>query len=320
MSGNDREKIVKKRQRRRRRRLRPAFKVFLFFFILVIGGAAYLGISYYQAKHAPDPYGQLDDIQTTQNSTYDLSEDVMPDAKYWIINAGDGHAIFIQCGSIDILMDTGSDPEAESILKAIKGEVRGNLDYLLITSTSEKRTGGISKINSELKPERIITCPLGDKERSIKKLVKGTEIEEGTNTTLTITENGALSILLPEVSSDDPLDQSLMTFFRYGDTSFFSESDAGEEEEARVIEQIGQCDVLVLSRGGSDKVNQHIGELQCQTYIASCKEDNRPSDALIKTVSGSVYATYNSGTIMFTTNGTDASSNLDREKALEAVN
>ena len=318
--SSDREKIAKRRQRRRRRRLKPTFKIFLFFFTLIVAGGAYLGIRYYQVKNAPDPYGKLDDIQSPKDSAYDLTDEVMPPAKYWILNAGDGEAIFIQCGNTDILIDTGSDVKAEAILKAVKDEIRGGLDYLIITSTSDRRIGGFTAICSKLKPDRIISCPLGEKERGIKQAASGTKVEEGTNTTISITESASLSILLPEVSSKDPLDQSLMTFFKYGDTSFFAESDAGEEEEARVIEQIGQCDALVLARGGSDKVNQHIGEIRCSTFIASCKKENKPSDALLRAVNGSVYATYNSGTIQFSTNGNEVSSNLDREKALKASN
>lgn len=316
--SSDREKIVRRRQRRRRRRLKPAFKIFLFFFCMILAGGAYLGFKYYQAKNAPDPYGKLDDIQTPKGSTYDLSDEVMPEARYWVLNVGDGESIYIQCEDIDILIDTGSEQDAEAILKSVKSELKGELDYLFITSTSEKRIGGLYKVCKELKPKKIISCPLGDKKKAIAKATAGIKVEEGTNTTISLTENGSFSLLLPEVSSKDPLDQSLMTFFRYGDTSFFAESDAGEEEEARVIEQIGQCDVLVLARGGSDKANQHIGELNCNTFVASCTKDTRPSDALIRTVTGSVYATYDSGTIQFATNGKDVSSNLDREKELSA--
>lgn len=315
--SSDREKIAKRRQRRRRRRLKPSFKIFLFFMILLLGGCSYLGIKYYQAKNAPDPYGKLDDIKTPKDSTYDLTEDVMPAAKYWVLNVGDGDAIYIQCGNTDILIDTGADSKAEEIIKTIKGEIRGDLDYLFITSTSDRRIGGIHAVCTELKPQKIISCPLGDKERGIRQAAAGIVIEEGTNTTIPFDENAALTIFVPEVSSQDPLDHSLMTFFRYGDTSFFAESDAGEEEEARVIEQIGQCDALVLARGGSDKVNQHVGEITCQTFIASCTKEAKPSDALIKTINGTVYATYSSGTIQFTTDGKEVTSNLDRDKELK---
>lgn len=316
--STDREKIARKRQRRRRRRLKASFKIFIFFFILIVGGGTYLGVKYYQSQHAPDPYGVLEDVPTPDDSGYNLSDTVMSDAKYWIIDVGDGEAIFIQCEQTDILIDTGSDEKAKAVLDTVKGELKGGLDYLLITSTSERRTGGLKKVCAELKPEKIISCPLGDKEKEIKAAIGGKEIEDGTNKTLALTENGSLTIFLPEVSSTDPLDQSLMTFFKYGDTSFFAESDAGEEEEARVIEQIGQCDVFVLARGGSHKVNQHIDEVRCQTYIASCDKDARPAAELLERTNGTFFATCNSGTIRFTTNGVEVQSDLDQGKKLTA--
>lgn len=316
MATNDRKKIAKRRQRRRRRRLKTSFKIFSFFAILIVAGGAFLGFRYYQSKHAPDPFGKLDDVEGPYSNTYDLTEETMPDAKYWVLEVGDGEAIYIQCGQTDILIDTGAGKKARKVIEPVQKELNGSLDYLLITSTSDRRIGGLESVCKELKPDKIITCPLGDKAVEIKKAVGNIEMEEGTDTTMSLSENAMLAIFKPEVSSKDPLDQSLMTFFRYGDTSFFAESDAGEEEEARVIEQVGSCDAAVLARGGSDKVNQHIGELTCSTYIASCKAENTPSSALINNVSGSFYATYRSGTIKFTTNGKDVESTLDNEQQL----
>ena len=317
--SNDREKIIKRRQRRRRRRLKPTFKIFLFFMILIISGGTFLGIKYYHLKHAPDPYGKLEDIQNAQNNNYDLTDEVMPEAKYWIINVGDGEAIFIKCGQTDILIDTGAEKNAKAVIDTIGGEITGKLDYLLITSTSARRIGGIKKICDEFQPKEVITGPLGDKTKEITFAVPGRKVEEGVNTTITLGENFYLSIFRPEVSSDDPYDQSLMTLFTYGDTAFFAESDAGEEEEARVIEQISKCDALVLSRAGSDSVNQHIADISCPIYIASCKKGSGPSAALVDAVNGSIYATYSSGTIKFSTNGKDVTSNLEDSKRITEI-
>ena len=93
MATKDREKIARRRQRRRRRRLKTSFKIFLFFFVLIIAGGSYLGVRYYQAKNAPDPFGKLEDVEGPDSNNYAISDDVMPEAKYWVLNVKDGEAI-----------------------------------------------------------------------------------------------------------------------------------------------------------------------------------------------------------------------------------
>lgn len=316
--AKDREKIAKRRARRRRRRLKLSVKIFIVFFIIILSCGAYAGFMYYQSKHMPDPNGKLEEMQGTPDSNYDLTDEVMPDAKYWVINVGRGEAIYIKCEQTDILIDTGADKDAKAIIDEIKGEITGDLDYLIITSLSDRRTGGFGAICENLKPASIITCALGDKEKEMRKAAGDCDLKEGGTTTIALTKNSSLSLFKPEVSSKDPLDQSLLTLFRYGATAFFAESDAGEEEEARVIEQIDQCNALVLARGGSDQVNQHVNDISCSTYIASCDKNAKPSSALIENLKGSLFATYQSGSMHFTTNGKDVTSNLDQSKQLKA--
>ena len=109
-----------------------------------------------------------------------------------------------------------------------------------------------------------------------------------------------------------------MTLFTYGEYSFFAESDAGEEEEARAIEQIDRCEAVVLSRGGSDKVNQHVQDISASSYIISTDKVNPPSKEMTETLRGNLYATYNSGTIKFEINGEGVTSNLDSDNRIES--
>lgn len=317
--SNDRDKIAKRRERRRRRRLKTSFKIFLVCFFCVAATGTYLGVRYYQMKNMPDPYGKLKDVQHSQKSTYDLTEETREEAEYWVLDVGKGECIYIHNGNTDILIDTGADKKAKKILKEVKENLSGDLDLLVLTSTNFRRTGGLETICKELKPVKVITCPLGqDKAEIMKAIGRDIKVEEGSDTTLTLSTDATFYTFLPEVSSKDPLDQSLMTYFKYGNTGFFAESDAGEEEEARVIPNITVCDATVLARGGSDKVNQHVGDLKSSTFIVSNSKDSGcPSDALVKTLRGAVYATYNSGTIKFKTDGETVESNLESDNRVK---
>lgn len=314
--NTNREKIARRRQRRRRRRLKTSFKIFLSFFIVLVCGGSIAGYGYYQKLHAPDPNGKLEQIQKEESNNFNMTEEVMPDADYWVLNVGKGESIYIKTGSTDILIDTGSEADAKAILKSLEGKLSGSLDYLIITSNSPGRLGGFRTVCQKLKPNKIISCDLGDQARAYRQMAEGTKIEEGTDSTLTLSEDCTLTIFRPEVSSEDPRDQSLMTLFTYGKTRFFAESDAGEEEEARVMDRVKDCDVLVLARAGSDEVNQHIEEIGAKTMVVSDAKGGGPAKSITEKLKSGIFTTYKSGNIKFTTNGNELTSNLKKEDAV----
>lgn len=320
MAKESREKIAKRRRRRRQRRMKLSAKIAIVCIICVNALAIYAGVNYYKMKHAPDPYGMMQDLRGGGNkgNTYDVTEDVMADAQYWVIDTGDGESIYVKSGKTDILIDTGSEEDGKAVIDAVQKEISGDLDYLIITSPSYRRIGGFGAVCDTLKPANIITCDLGDKRSELVAAAGGRKLQDGKNKTLTLSENSSFTIFKPEVSSKDPYDQSLMTYFKYGDTGFFAESDAGEEEESRVLGRVNECNALVLARGGSDEVNQHIKEVNATMYIISARKDSGvPSQKLLSALPGSLYATFKSGTIKLTTNGKEVTSNLETYASLD---
>ena len=208
MARNSRDKIAKRRSKSRKKRLKLSVKIFLacFCFVALCGG--YVGYKYYKFKNAPNPYGEMSDVHTRQDNTYEITDTLMEDAKYWVLDVGEGESIYIKSGSTDILVDTGSKEDGKAIIEAIEKELDGGLDYLILTSPSSRRIGGVKAIYDKFKPEHIIACDLGDASPTVKKAVQGTMIEKGESKTITLSKNSSFTIFKPEVSSSDPLDQS----------------------------------------------------------------------------------------------------------------
>lgn len=299
--------------------MKTSFKLFLAVFVFVCMMGGYAVYRHHELMNMPDPYGKLESVENTPEESYDLTDEAKADAAYWVLNAKAGECIYIKCGQTDILVDTGTEKAAKKILEELNGQISGDLDYLFITSLTDRRIGGLEKICKDLKPKKILTCPLGDRKKEIAAAAgAGADIEETGDLTINISKDAAFYAFLPDVSSKDPLDRSLMTYFKYGDTGFFAESDAGEEEEARVVPSVSVCDVVVLARGGSDIVNVHASDLNSSTYIVSNKKNSGvPSAELMDRLRGSFFATYQSGTIKFTTNGKTVESNLKSDDRLK---
>ena len=308
-------------KKRRKKRLKKSVKLFILAFFVLVGIGAYVGYNYYINMHMADPHGAIGDADPEPDKTqsdYNLDSDNndTEEAHYWVLNAGTGEAIYIQIGSSDVLIDTGTKNFADKIVKIVEKNIRGKLDYVVLTNPDSGRIGGVKKLYKSIDVSHTIIGNLGDKEESVRKTIgKNGDIVNGKSTTLELDHGATLSIFKPEVVSKDSRDQSLMTVFSYGDTAFVAESDAGAEEEAKLLGSIDSCDVLVLARHGSaDKTNQiDLGERY--TIVSTNKGSGLPSKKLIEKKSA-IFSTAKSGTIKFTSDSTVIDMNLNSDDSL----
>lgn len=307
-----------KSRKRRKKRLKKSIKLTIFILIILMIIGVYEGISYYLSLSEADPHGTIEDAipaEDEEKDDYELS--TTPKADYWILNVGDGEAIFLRIGSTEALIDTGSSEYADKMVKTVKSHITGELDYVIITNGDKGRTGGIEKLYKSVKVKNTILGPVGDSKKSaeIKKLIgdNGTIIN-GKPTILDLEEGATLSIFKPEVSSDDIRDRSLMTSFTYGDTKFVSESDAGVEEEAKLIGLVQNCDVVVLSRYGNNSSNKvDLGERYA--VISTKKKVSDLSDRILEKYSA-LYTTSKSGTIKFSSDSAIIETELSYEDVI----
>lgn len=90
-----------------------------------------------------------------------------------------------------------------------------------------------------------------------------------------------------------------MTLFTYGDSKFVAESDAGPEEEAKLLNALDSCDVLVLGRHGSADTNQ-VSLNERYTVVSTGKGSGLPAKKLVQKKQA-IFSTAKSGTIKFST-------------------
>ena len=297
----------KRRRRRRRRHLKKKARRVILLTILTITIAAALGVKLYQNANYIAPYGTVEgddekEIETLKSDAEHLT--------YTVLDVGDGEAILINYEDKEILIDTGSGDE---ILKAVDGKIEGYLDYLILTGASDERCGGAAAVFEKYRVGTFITGEMREKTKDMKTLsYKASEYKTGEDMSIDIGEDVTLFIMKPEVSSDDYRDRSLITYLSYKDTGFLALSDAGQEEIARALGSIASCDVIVLSRHGADDVNLFNDAKGAAYFLASCTEDSGfPGENLKEILAGSMYATYKTGDLIFTSYGDQAEPSFD---------
>ena len=293
----------KRKKRRRRRKVKTSVKLITAAVVLVLTLGTYTGYRIYLIRHNPDPYGDINSQDLVDDDSFTVTEG---DAKYSVLNMGQGEAILIKVGNVEALIDTGPADKTKDLMKVLKEDVSGQLEYLVITSPAPGRTGGIASVVDEMDVGTCVFCDLGeDGGENREKLLKCKTAFQGKDMSLDMGKDATLSIIKPEVSSDDERDRSLVTYFTYGSTGFVGLSDAGKEEISRAFGDITSANVVVLSQYGASESNMAIPEGNYSTtFIASASKDSgAPTEELEDYLKGSVVTTYTDGKVDFISTG-----------------
>lgn len=154
-------------KKRRKKRLKKSVKIALLIICIIILGGTSLGYKYYLNKTERATKGTISNKtpegSTAENDGYQLKND-NESADYWILNAGNGEAIYIQIGDSDVLIDTGTKGASKAITKTVEGNIRGKLDYVILTNGATGRIGGCKELYKNIAVEHTIIGDLGNKE------------------------------------------------------------------------------------------------------------------------------------------------------------
>lgn len=306
-------------RKRRKKKLKKSVKFVLFIFVVMLMIACYIGYIYYMSITTEDPHGEIGGAKPTENdNNLSVREDEPEDvetADYWVLNTGDGEAVFIKVGETEVLIDTGNKKNAKKTVKTVRENITGELDYVILTNGEQNRLGGVKELYDSVKVKHTIIGELGNESSSIKKIIGNNgSIEKCKSSTYELDNGATIYIYKPDVASKDPLDNSLMTLFQYGDTRFITESDVGIKGEAKLLGFVKECDVVVLAKHGSDESNK-VNFNERYSLASASKGSGLPSSAVINGRS-SVFATWKSGTLKFTSNSTMVETELNYEDTI----
>ena len=327
MAENKSSKNIEKRKRRRyRKRIKTSVKVGVISFVLVVSLVSWIAYRVWMMKNYENPFGDVEENKDTVE-IIDAEEtgSTAADAFYEVLDMAGGEAIFIRCNGIEALIDTGTKDSSEALAKALEGKIAGKLDYLIITSQSAQRTGGVATVASKY---QIGTCILGELGESGKEAVgqdiagKADRIVDGKSASYDFGEGVTLFVIKPEVSSSDVKDRSLVTFFKVKDYGFLAFSDAGSEEIARASSGIESCEAVVLSQHGSADVAKSVSKTITATYyIASAaKESGFPGSEIKELFYDSVFSTGKMGNISFLIKNDTVASSIDKDSYQALLN
>ena len=201
----------------------------------------------------------------------------------YAINVRKADALLLRSGKSAYLIDTGTEDEAPTLLKALKNEGISHLDGIILTHTDKDHIGGLEYLlNSDLDVDQVyasgyfkakIKKKSGEtKEHPVVKILKGTGREliyllSGDSLPL---DGGTLEVLGPLVQNDEAENcNSVVLLATGGGGTMLLTGDMEFPEEETLLSAglIPHADVLKIGNHG---------------------EDDATSEALIKAVAPSV--------------------------------
>ena len=265
-----------------------------------------------------------EDVNSADNTVSDENE-----IRVHFIDVGQGDCALVETPSGNMLIDAGTPESRKAIFNYIDSLGISEFEYAIFTHPHSDHIGSASYLLNEYEFKNVILPDAISNSVLYEELLDTLEKEgcsvilgeAGKNFTL---DNATISLLAPRsyYYRDDLNDLSVVAKLTYKDVSFLFTGDAEEFSERQMIkyEDDLQADVLKVGHHGSNS-SSHMSFLNAVNpgvAIISCAEFNdygHPHDEVLErleSIDADIYATFEVGNIVVSTDGTEY--NISTEK------
>jgi len=319
----------------RRQRKRRTITIVIICAAIVFGTLMYYGIRDYVQQQDPG-YGKIGKLQKDddEDDLNVIEKDFTGKPLHCVtFDCGDALSVLIDIGDTEVLYDTGYAETGDEISKKIGKYVDGSLDYLILSHSHADHVGGTPAIARDYDIDKVITSGERDgssgqyvaAEKALKE--EGCVIEDDEDATIDLGEGAVLSIIdnLDPEDTENPNDLSVIAHVKYGGSQILITGDAEKDAERSLIGKFHDVSLLVAGHHMSSSSNTALllQEWSPEYIFVSCKgKDSQygfPHKAALQRsldVTSQVYGTFKSGDLIYTTDGSESSVNVDQDKAL----
>ncbi|MBR0416430.1 MAG: MBL fold metallo-hydrolase [Firmicutes bacterium] len=251
---------------------------------------------------------------------------------YAVFDQGQGLSVLISQGDMQILIDGGPYENGASLSEKIGTYAKdGIIEYVIATHCHADHVGGLQYVYEAFDVEHTIYGDLAEGqgyfwyfENAVRE--DGGTFEEDSEMSIELPGGAVLDIYDIEDGNEEPNNNSVVTYLRYGSTSFLCTGDLEREMEERLKSYDLKPTVVVAGHHGSSDANSLLKDLRPGFFIVSAAKKNpnyQPHrsvlrDAIYYTNGKNVYGTWRSGDIVFISSGKGVKTNLSRWDRLSA--
>lgn len=245
--------------------------------------------------------------------------------KVHFIDVGQGDSCFIELPNGEtMLIDAGEKEYGDNVVTYIYEQGCGSLDYVVATHPHSDHIGGLSEVLSTLPAGGLYLPPCPANSIVYENMLTAAESSSvpvhevmAGDVILSIDDLQA-EVVAPKEIIDDSNNNSVVIKLTYGDNIFIFTGDAEKKEEDEIWTNI-KCDVLKVGHHGSKTSTSanFLKKTDPEYAVISCGQGNsygHPGEAVLKRLDKqgiSVFRTDIQGTVVFTSDGTELTVNLE---------
>ncbi len=266
-----------------------------------------------------DPVDPADDPEDTED---ERNHDDITEIEAHFIDVGQGDAILVEAGNVNILIDAGVRAAGEVVVEYLVNRGIRELDIVIATHPHADHIGGLIDVLAEFKVHRIIdsgkphtTITYDDYLTQVEKQVNAGHCtyETPEDQVIPLGGNAELSVLGPDRDLGSLNDNSVVCRLDFQDVAFLFTGDAETAAEERLLKRDVNlaADILKAGHHGSrTSTTQSFLDAVSPTYaVIQAGEDNRyghPHDAVLRRLNDAgveIFRNDKQGTVVFTTDG-----------------
>ncbi|MCX4320117.1 MAG: ComEC/Rec2 family competence protein [Lachnospiraceae bacterium] len=174
------------------------------------------------------------------------------------IDVGQGDATLITCGEDAMLIDAGDNNKGTALQSYLLSQDITELDYVVGTHPDADHIGGLDVVITKFDCGTILLTGEEKDTKTYDDVVSAIEYRgykknlPSPGDTFPLGD-ASFTILAPLFENEDSNDNSIALLLTYGDTRFYFEGDAGEEEEEQILSSKADvgADVYKIGHHGS---------------------------------------------------------------------
>ncbi len=257
--------------------------------------------------------------KTGVNETLSLTSDV----SVHFVDVGQGDCTVIQSKDGVILIDSGEEDKAQTVINYLGKIGVEKLDYCIVTHPHSDHMGSMAQVLSVYQADKLIMPELTDINTPTTKIYENFLLSAEENATEVIPAEAGytyslgeieMSVLGPCEQDEDLNNMSAVIKVEYGSTSFLITGDCSFSEEEDIMDNYYNelsSDVLKVGHHGSSGATSvdWLEAVEPEYSVISVGADNsygHPTKRVLEDIEdfgSKIYTTENEGTIIFDTDG-----------------
>lgn len=243
--------------------------------------------------------------------------------KIHFINVGQGDSIFVDYGDTEVLIDGGNNAYGDTVVNYIKPYVDGELEYVIATHTDADHIGGLDNVLSAFSVGEIIDS--GDTADTVtwieyNKAVlaePNCKIIPDSDLSISLGDGAVLQIIETGDDNGSSNSNSVVSLIDYNSVEVLLTGDMEGSVETANLSKWSDVDVLKAGHHGSYTASlaSFLNVIRPEYVIVSAGTNNTYGHPHKETmdrfaaIGATVFGTFNSGSIVMTTNGSAYSFN-----------